>query len=124
MVHKYLTAGLLLVLALSLTACGTGDKAGSTAAYWNSGYHADTQGHVDGYHAADAKRSQAKTALDQAGKDLKQAGQDAKNAGKDLGKAAKNAARSAGDTAEDALDGMKQAAKDAADTAQKATTNR
>ena len=153
MARTYLTAGLLLALTLSLTACGASDKAGASAHRWDGGtnaasqdwaiqqqadargplldstdgsYHADSQGRVDGYHARsyDGKRSQAKTKIDQAGKDLERAGEEAKDSAKDLGKAAQNAARSVGDTAEDALDGMTQAAKDAADTAKKTTTTR
>lgn len=151
MARKYLTAGLLLVLTLSLTACGTSDKAGTSAHRWDGGtnaasqdwaiqrqadargplsgstdgsYHADSQGRVDGYHARsyDGKRGQAKSNRDKAGDDLKKAGENAKDTAKDLGKAAQDAARSIGDTAEDALDGMKQAAKNATDSAQKSTS--
>lgn len=146
MARKYLTAGLLLVLTLSLTACGTSDKAGTSAHRWDGGtnaasqdwaiqrqadargplsgstdgsYHADNQGRVDGYHARsyDGKRGQAKSNRDKAG-------ENAKDTAKDLGKAAQDAARSIGDTAEDALDGMKQAAKNATDSAQKSTSAR
>lgn len=153
MARKYLTAGLLLVLTLSLTACGTSDKAGTSAHRWDGGtnaasqdwaiqrqadargplsgstdgsYHADSQGRVDGYHARsyDGKRGQAKSNRDKAGDDLKKAGENAKDTAKDLGKAAQDAARSIGDTAEDALDGMKQAAKNATDSAQKSTSAR
>ena len=153
MARKYLTAGLLLALTLSLTACGTSDKAGTSAHRWDGGtnaasqdwaiqrqadargplsgstdgsYHADSQGRVDGYHARsyDGKRGQAKTNRDKAGDDLKKAGENAKDTAKDLGKAAQDAARSIGDTAEDALDGMKQAAKNATDSAQKSTSAR
>ena len=150
---SWLTAGLLLVLTLSLTACGTSDKAGTSAHRWDGGtnaasqdwaiqrqadargplsgstdgsYHADSQGRVDGYHARsyDGKRGQAKSNRDKAGDDLKKAGENAKDTAKDLGKAAQDAARSIGDTAEDALDGMKQAAKNATDSAQKSTSAR
>ena len=153
MARKYLTAGLLLVLTLSLTACGTSDKAGTSAHRWDGGtnaasqdwaiqrqadargplsgstegsYHADSQGRVDGYHARsyDGKRGQAKSNRDKAGDDLKKAGENAKDTAKDLGKAAQDTARSIGDTAEDALDGMKQAAKNATDSAQKSTSAR
>ena len=117
MARKYLTAGLLLVLTLSLTACGTSDKAGTSAHRWDGGtnaasqdwaiqrqadargplsgstdgsYHADSQGRVDGYHARsyDGKRGQAKSNRDKAGDDLKKAGENAKDTAKDLGKAA------------------------------------
>ena len=130
MARKYLTAGLLLVLTLSLTACGTSDKAGTSAHRWDGStnaasqdwaiqrqadargplsgstdgsYHADSQGRVDGYHARsyDGKRGQAKSNRDKAGDDLKKAGENAKDTAKDLGKAAQDAARSIGDTAED-----------------------
>ena len=142
MARKYLTAGLLLVLTLSLTACGTSDKAGTSAHRWDGGTNAASQdwaiqrqadargplsGSTDGsYHAGsyDGKRGQAKTNRDKAGDDLKKAGENAKDTAKDLGKAAQDAARSIGDTAEDALDGMKQAAKNATDSAQKSTSAR
>ena len=141
MARKYLTAGLLLVLTLSLTACGTSDKAGTSAHRWDGGTNAASQdwaiqrqadargplsGSTDGYHARsyDGKRGQAKSNRDKAGDDLKKAGENAKDTAKDLGKAAQDAARSIGDTAEDALDGMKQAAKNATGSAQKSTSAR
>ena len=43
MARKYLTAGLLLVLTLSLTACGTSDKAGTSAHRWDGGTTAASQ---------------------------------------------------------------------------------
>ena len=43
MARKYLTAGLLLVLTLSLTACGTSDKAGTAAHRWDGGTNAASQ---------------------------------------------------------------------------------
>ena len=43
MARKYLTAGLLLVLTLSLTACGTSDKAGTSAHRWDGGTNAASQ---------------------------------------------------------------------------------
>ncbi|MFR6380530.1 MAG: hypothetical protein ACLUNZ_12860 [Evtepia sp.] len=153
MARKYLTAGLLLVLTLSLTACGTSDKAGTSAHRWDGGTNAASQelGHpapggrprpAVGQHRRQLSRRQpgpgrrlprpllrrqarpGEINRDKAGDDLKKAGENAKDTAKDLGKAAQDTARSIGDTAEDALDGMKQAAKNATDSAQKSTSAR
>ena len=116
--RNWIAAALILVLGLSLTACGN-DNAGTSANRWNDAaqqqanargpigdqsdgtYHADEHGQVDGFdtHSADGE-------ADSAEENLKQAGDD-------LGDAAKNAGEAVGEAAEDALDGRN-------DTTQKA----
>ena len=116
--RNWIAAALILVLGLSLTACGN-DNAGTSANRWNDAaqqqanargpigdqsdgtYHADEHGQVDGFdtHSADGE-------ADSAEENLKQAGDD-------LGDAAKDAAKGVGEAAEDALDGRN-------DTTQKA----
>lgn len=131
MTSRWICAALGLVMALSLTGCGSQTAAGTDASRWQQNnalyqrdladgtgevaekkdgtYHADDRGQVDGYDSKSADRDTATDKTD--GKvetDLKDAGRDLKNAVRD-------AARNVGDTAEDALDGMKDAADRAAD---------
>ena len=126
--RNWIAAALILVLGLSLTACGN-DNAGTTANRWNDAaqqqanargpigdqsdgtYHADEHGQVDGFdtHSADGE-------ADSAEENLKQAGDDLGDAAKNAGEAAKDAAEGAGEAAEDALDGRN-------DTTQKAQSD-
>lgn len=134
--RNWIAAALILVLGLSLTACGN-DNAGTSANRWNDAaqqqanargpigdqsdgtYHADEHGQVDGFdtHSADGEADSAEENLKQAGDDLgdaaKNAGEAAKDAVRDAGEAAKDAAKGVGEAAEDALDGRN-------DTTQKA----
>ena len=123
--RNWIAAALILVLGLSLTACGN-DNAGTSANRWNDAaqqqanargpigdqsdgtYHADEHGQVDGFdtHSADGE-------ADSAEENLKQAGDDLGDAAKNAGEAAKDAAKGVGEAAEDALDGRN-------DTTQKA----
>ena len=123
--RNWIAAALILVLGLSLTACGN-DNAGTSANRWNDAaqqqanargpigdqsdgtYHADEHGQVDGFdtHSADGE-------ADSAEENLKQAGDDLGDAVRDAGEAAKDAAKGVGEAAEDALDGRN-------DTTQKA----
>ncbi len=131
MVRKLITAACILALALALTACG-GEKA-STAAnrsmgtnaasqQWeferqgkqakkpqgNGAYHADENGHVDGFHhrSAEAKG--------------KQAGEDLKNTVKDAAEDVGDIGREIGDAAKDAVEDTGEAAKDVGDAARRA----
>ena len=134
--RNWIAAALILVLGLSLTACGN-DNAGTTANRWNDAaqqqanargpigdqsdgtYHADEHGQVDGFdtHSADGEADSAEENLKQAGDDLGEAAKDAAegagDAVRDAGEAAKDAAKGVGEAAEDALDGRN-------DTTQKA----
>ena len=134
--RNWIAAALILVLGLSLTACGN-DNAGTTANRWNDAaqqqanargpigdqsdgtYHADEHGQVDGFdtHSADGEADSAEENLKQAGDDLgdaaKNAAEGAGDAVRDAGEAAKDAAKGVGEAAEDALDGRN-------DTTQKA----
>ena len=87
--RNWIAAALILVLGLSLTACGN-DNAGTTANRWNDAaqqqanargpigdqsdgtYHADEHGQVDGFdtHSADGEADSAEENLKQAGDDL------------------------------------------------------
>jgi len=131
-VRNWIAAALILVLGLSLTACGN-DNAGTTANRWNDAaqqqanargpigdqsdgtYHADEHGQVDGFdtHSADGEADSAEENLKQAGDDLGDAAKNAGDAVRDAGEAAKDAAKGVGEAAEDALDGRN-------DTTQKA----
>mgnify|MGYP000171719569 CR=1 FL=1 len=134
--RNWIAAALILVLGLSLTACGN-DNAGTSANRWNDAaqqqanargpigdqsdgtYHADEHGQVDGFdtHSADGEADSAEENLKQAGDDLGEAAKDAAegagDAVRDAGEAAKDAAKGVGEAAEDALDGRN-------DTTQKA----
>lgn len=134
--RNWIAAALILVLGLSLTACGN-DNAGTSANRWNDAaqqqanargpigdqsdgtYHADEHGQVDGFdtHSADGEADSAEENLKQAGDDLGDAAKDAAegagDAVRDAGEAAKDAAKGVGEAAEDALDGRN-------DTTQKA----
>ena len=143
MVRKLMTTALILILGLSLTACGN-QNTGTAANRWNwsseqeslakgpledstGAYSADADGRVSGYDtdSAEGTRDTAKDDLKDAGDDLGDAAKNAaKGAGdtaKDIGEAAKDTARSIGDAAEDTLDGMTNAARDTAKDAQQAT---
>ena len=117
--RNWIAAALILVLGLSLTACGN-DNAGTSANRWNDAaqqqanargpigdqsdgtYHADEHGQVDGFDTHSADGEAAKDAAEGAG-----------DAVRDAGEAAKDAAKGVGEAAEDALDGRN-------DTTQKA----
>ena len=106
MKKSFITAALILAIALSAAGCGTGN-AGTSAYQWNGTqsqqelargtekqdgtYHADKNGQVDGYRT-DGSTDHTENSLTKAGEDLTQG---AKDAGESIGKAA-----------EDTLDGL------------------
>lgn len=131
MVRKLMTAACILALALALTACG-GEKA-STAAnrsmgtnaasqQWeferqgreakkpqgNGSYHADENGHVEGFRRHSAEEN------------VKQAGEDLKNTVKDAAEGVGDISREIGDAAKDAVEDTGEAAQDIGDAARRA----
>ena len=132
--RNWIAAALILVLGLSLTACGN-DNAGTSANRWNDAaqqqanargpigdqsdgtYHADEHGQVDGFdtHSADGEADSAEENLKQAGDDLGDAAKNAGEAAKDAAEGAGDAVRDAGEAAKDAAKGVGEAAEDALD---------
>lgn len=135
MVHKLLTAALVLTLCLSAVGCGSGTAQnyggmGTNAASqdWtktqenesrgpiddtsNTAYHADDDGRVDGFGSDGGTPGQD---LNNAGRDIAQAGEDAwngaKDVGEDLARGAENAGRAIGNAAEDTGNAVKDAAE-------------
>ena len=132
--RNWIAAALILVLGLSLTACGN-DNAGTTANGCNDAAqqlanargpigdksdgtsHADQHGQVDGFdtHSADGEADSAEENLKQAGDDLGDAAKNAGEAAKDAAEGAGDAVRDAGEAAKDAAKGVGEAAEDALD---------
>ena len=128
--RNWIAAALILVLGLSLTACGN-DNAGTSANRWNDAaqqqanargpigdqsdgtYHADEHGQVDGFdtHSADGE-------ADSAEENLKQAGDDLGDAAKNAGEAAKDAAATAEEGAKETAAEVKEAAGEVAKAAE------
>ena len=124
--RNWIAAALILVLGLSLTACGN-DNAGTSANRWNDAaqqqanargpigdqsdgtYHADEHGPVDGFD------TRAAAHLTPAGADLGDAAKTAGEAAKDAAEGAGDAVRDAGEAAKDAAKGVGEAAEDALD---------
>ena len=137
--RNWIAAALILVLGLSLTACGN-DNAGTTANRWNDAaqqqanargpigdqsdgtYHADEHGQVDGFdtHSADGEADSAEENLKQAGDDLGDAAKNAGEAAKDAAEGAGDAVRDAGEAAKDAAKGVGEAVRDAGEAAKDA----
>lgn len=123
--RNWIAAALILVLGLSLTACGN-DNAGTSANRWNDAaqqqanargpigdqsdgtYHADEHGQVDGFdtHSADGE-------ADSAEENLKQAGDDLGDAAKGVGEAAEDALDGRNDTTQKAQNDAKTAKEQA-----------
>lgn len=134
MVHKLITAALVLTLCLSAVGCGSrtaqnngGMGTNAASQNWSKTQDGESRGPIDGkndsaYYAGengkvDGFGSDGKTPgedLNDAGRDLAQAGKDAlngaKDAGKDVAQGAKDAGRDLANATGDVMDSTKDAA--------------